>query len=99
MADSYNTLLDSGSARHVVRNRAFFHDYVEKSISVGTATYGSLVALGRTPENALRSHIRNLKIFAIFIRTVLANFYPENGFGFRFGQFLSGRPIRHIFFR
>ena len=32
----------------------------------------------------------------IFLRTFLANFYPENGFG---GQFLSGRRIWLFFFR
>ena len=46
MANSFNTLLDSGCTRHVVRDRALFHDFAEKSVSVGTATYGSLDALG-----------------------------------------------------
>jgi hypothetical protein len=43
---SFNTLLDSACARHVVRDQTLFHDYVEKSISVDTATCGSLDALG-----------------------------------------------------
>ena len=46
MANSFNTLLDSGCTRHVVRDRALFHDFAEKSVSVGTATYSSLDALG-----------------------------------------------------
>ena len=46
MANSFNSLLDSGCTRHVVRDRALFHDFAEKSVSVGTATYGSLDALG-----------------------------------------------------
>ena len=46
MANSFNALLDSGCTRHVVRDRALFHDFAEKSVSVGTATYGSLDALG-----------------------------------------------------
>jgi hypothetical protein len=48
MANSFNVLLDSGCTRHVVRDLALFHDYAAKStgISVGTATCGSLVALG-----------------------------------------------------
>ena len=46
MVTSFNTLLDSGCTRHVVRDRALFHDYAEESISVGTATCGSLDALG-----------------------------------------------------
>ena len=48
MAISFNTLLDSGCTRHVVRDRTLFHDYadLERSISVGTATCGSLEALG-----------------------------------------------------
>ena len=46
MANSFNTLLDSGCMRQVVRDRALFHDFAEKSVSVGTATYGSLDALG-----------------------------------------------------
>ena len=46
MVNSFNTLLDSGCVRHVVRDRALFCEFVEKSISVGTATYGSLDALG-----------------------------------------------------
>ena len=39
MVEPFNTLLDSGCTRHVVRNRALFHNYVEKSISVGTAPW------------------------------------------------------------
>ena len=49
----------------------------------------------RTPENALRTLVRKPQIF---IRTVLANFYPETGFGSRLGQFLSGRRIWLNFF-
>jgi hypothetical protein len=47
----------------------------------------------RTPENALRCHIRKPQIFANFIRTILVIFYPEKGYGVRFEQFLSGRRI------
>lgn len=46
MVNSFNTLLDSGCTHHVVRDRALFHDYTEKSISVDTANCGSLDALG-----------------------------------------------------
>ena len=55
------------------------------------------IANTRTPENALRTHIRNLKIFAIFIQTILVNFYPKNRFGFRLGEFLSRCRIWHDF--
>ena len=46
MANSFNALLDSGCTHHVVRDWALFHDFAEKSVSVSTATYGSLDALG-----------------------------------------------------
>lgn len=46
MVNSFNTLLDSGCTHHVVRDRALFCDYAEKSITVGTATCGFLEALG-----------------------------------------------------
>ena len=46
MVNSFNTLLDSRCTRHVVRDRALFRDYAEKSITVGTATCGFLEALG-----------------------------------------------------
>jgi hypothetical protein len=46
MGNSFNVLLDSGCTRHVVRDRTLFRDYAEKSITVGTATCGSLDALG-----------------------------------------------------
>jgi hypothetical protein len=46
MVNSFNILLDSGCTRHVVQDRALFRDYAEKSITVGTATCGSLDALG-----------------------------------------------------
>ena len=48
MVHHFNTLLDSGCTRHVVRDRALFRDYAEmpESSSVGTATCGSLDALG-----------------------------------------------------
>ena len=46
----------------------------------------------RTPENAYKYHIRKSKIF---IRTIFVIFYPEKGYGVRFGQFLSGRRIWH----
>jgi hypothetical protein len=46
MVDSFNTLLDSGCTRHVIRDRALFCDYAEKSFPVDTATCGSLDALG-----------------------------------------------------
>ena len=48
-----------------------------------------------TPENALETLARKPPIF---IRTFLADFYPETGFGSRVGQFLSGRRISLIFF-
>ena len=38
--------MDSACAQHVVRNWSLFRNYAEKSISVGTATCGSLDALG-----------------------------------------------------
>ena len=46
MINSFNALLDSGCTHHIVRDRALFHDYVEKSFSVGMANCGSLDALG-----------------------------------------------------
>ena len=49
----------------------------------------------RTPENALRTLVRKPQIF---IRTVLANFYPETGFGSWLSQFLLGRRIWLNFF-
>jgi hypothetical protein len=46
MGNSFNVLLDSGCTRHVVRDWTLFRDYAEKSITIGTATCGSLDALG-----------------------------------------------------
>jgi hypothetical protein len=42
----FNALLDSGCTHHIIRDRGFFSNYTEKSISVGTANCGSLEALG-----------------------------------------------------
>jgi hypothetical protein len=48
MVHHFNSLLDSGCTRHVVRDRALFRDYAQMpvSLSVGTATCGPLDALG-----------------------------------------------------
>ena len=35
----------------------------------------------RTPESPLRGHIQKVQIFQNFIRTILANFHPNFGFG------------------
>ena len=59
MVTSFNALLDSGCTHHVVRDQALFHDYVEESISVGTANCGSHDVLGwgdvefRSPKRSL----------------------------------------------
>jgi hypothetical protein len=46
MVNLFNALLDSGCTHHIIRDRAFFQNYVAKAISVGTANCGSLDALG-----------------------------------------------------
>jgi len=43
---NFNTLLDSGCAHHIIRDRSLFSNFVAKTISVRTATFGSLEALG-----------------------------------------------------
>ena len=46
MVNSFNSLLDSGCTHHIVRDRALFHNFAARSISVGTANCGSLDAEG-----------------------------------------------------
>ena len=46
MVNVFNALLDSGCTHHIIRDRALFRNYADKSISVGTANCGSLAALG-----------------------------------------------------
>ena len=46
LVDSYNTLLDSGCAHHIIWDWALIINYTVQSISVGTANCGSLDALG-----------------------------------------------------
>lgn len=46
MVAIFNALLDSGCTHHIIRDRTLFSNYVEKTISVGTANCGSLDALG-----------------------------------------------------
>lgn len=46
LVSQYNALLDLSCKHHIVRDRHLFCSYVEKSISVGTSTCGSLEALG-----------------------------------------------------
>jgi hypothetical protein len=43
---NFNTLLDSGCVHHIIRDRSLFSNFVSKTTSVGTATFGSLEALG-----------------------------------------------------
>ena len=49
---------------------------------------------GRTPESTPRCLIQNLSNFAIFIQTILANFYPKLAPRIRQTQFLSKFRIR-----
>ena len=46
MVSLYNALLDSGCTHHIIRDRALFHTYMDRPVSVGTANCGSLEALG-----------------------------------------------------
>ena len=46
VAANFNTLLDSGCAHHIIRDRSLFSNFVSKTTSVGTAIFGSLEALG-----------------------------------------------------
>ena len=46
MVNVFNALLDSGCTHHIIRDRALFRNFADKSISVGTANCGSLAALG-----------------------------------------------------
>jgi hypothetical protein len=43
---NFNTLLDSDCVHHIIRDRSLFSNFVSKTTSVGTATFGSLEALG-----------------------------------------------------
>ena len=43
---NFNILLDSGCAHHIIRDRSLFSNFVSRTTSVGTATFGSLEALG-----------------------------------------------------
>jgi hypothetical protein len=43
---NFNTLLDSDCVHHIIRDRSLFTNFVSKTTSVGTATFGSLEALG-----------------------------------------------------
>ena len=43
---NFNTLLDSDCVHHIIRDRSLFLNFVSKTTSVGTATFGSLEALG-----------------------------------------------------
>ena len=46
MANSFNSLLDSGCTHHIIRDRTLFRTFTARTISVGTANCGSLDALG-----------------------------------------------------
>ena len=46
LGNIYNAILDSGCTHHIIRDRALFRNYVERTLSVGTANCGSLEALG-----------------------------------------------------
>lgn len=62
---------------------------------IGALTKGALTT------GPLKMPLKTIsKIFEIFIRTILANFYPENEFGFRFGQFYPDAGLGYgIFLR
>ena len=42
LVEIFNALLDSGCTHHIIRDRSLFYNYVEKTISVGTANCGAL---------------------------------------------------------
>ena len=45
-AANFNTLLDTGCAHHIIQDHSLFSNFVSKTTSVATATFGSLEALG-----------------------------------------------------